>query len=786
MLWSLSWIIAIELLALGALPLAVHFFGSFPDRGYTFAKPLGMLVVAYLCWLTGTFGLLRFDRGTIAFVLVAVATASWVRWGRETLRELSFARRSILVSEALFLLFFAAAALVRAYNPEIAGTEKPMDFALMNSLYRGSALPPEDPWMSGFSMSYYYFGYLLIAMVAKLSGVPASVGYNLGVALVFALLLAGSFSLAFNLISLLVPRWRLVPRLLGSLLAPVLVGIMGNLEILFEVLANRAVGGAAFWNWVGVKGIQVASQPIGWFPDGHWWWWRASRIVPTTKPDGINEFPFFSFLLGDLHPHFTMLPWAVLAIAVALAALTKGGELWQGIDRCLWVVVPAVVLGALLVGNSWDFPSYTALFWLAGIVGALSAATTLTPALSQRERESDSLSQRESSSLSLWERVGVRAGGSHQLSYTLKYLGLVSICSVLLYSPFMLGFASQTRGIGLSADKTPLPSMLIIFGPFLLAMAGFLTWRGWPGRAEGASEKRLRVTLLLALGWLLILGSWFAGSSVLLLGFLALVGAAALSRPLDVPQRFLIILAALGFLLILGPEWVFLVDLFGTRMNTVFKFHYQAWLMLGLASSVGAAWLMGSARSEHARGHVHGVLRLAFGLGLALLVGVGLLYPLGATPSKADGFKGRPTLDGAAFYQATRPDDYAAIQWLSRIAGERAVVLEATGGEYSEYARVATFSGLPTVLGWAGHEIQWRGRAEEPQQRSADLDVIYRTGARDSVVSLLHKYGVAYVFVGSLETEKYGASVADRFEGMLDPVYRQGKVIIYKVPGSAA
>lgn len=744
MLWFLSWLVAVELLGLAVLPLAVHLFSRLPDRGYLFAKPLGILVVGYACWLLGVFGMLRFQRATVAVLLVALGVVCWAAWGRFSLKHLSSALPAIWFSEGLFVLCLAAAALVRAFNPEISGTEKPMDFALLNGIHRSEVLPPEDPWMSGHSISYYYFGYLLLAMVAKLSAVPASVAYNLGVALAFALLLAGVHSLAFNALSALDIGRRISMRLVAALLAPLMVGVMGNLEIGFEVLAARGFGDPSFWQWVGIKGLQPALEAEGWFPTSHWWWWRASRIIPTIKPDGINEFPYFSFLLGDLHPHFTALPWALLAVALSMAAPMGAAARKPEVDGdWLWVVVPALSLGFLLVGNSWDFPTYTALFWLA-----------------------------------------VLAGSARKPIPAVRRLALTSVCSVLLYWPFLLGFSSQTRGIGLSADKTPLLSMLIIFGPFFFILTCFLIWRAWPSSREQIDRRaRARRRALVGVGASLIFISWFVGTTALLLGLLVMAGAAYRLRlvdpeaegPAPAAEGFLLLAVFLGLLLVLVPEYLFLVDLFGTRMNTVFKFHYQAWLMLGFASAVSAAWMLTRMRPLAARWFVVG--------GAALLLCVALLYPVAATLSKTQNFRVRPTLDGTAFYQTVRAEDYAAIRWLAQNVPGRPVVLEATGGEYSEYARVSTFSGLPTVLGWAGHEVQWRGRGEEPRQRAQDIEAMYRTADRATTMELLEKYRVEYVFVGSLEISLYGSDVAQRFDGLLEPVYRQGRVTIYKVPG---
>lgn len=738
MQWFLTWVLALEALALAALPLSTRLFDRLPDRGFLFAKPLGILLVGYCAWLTGVFGLVRYDRASLLVLTVLLGAAVWVAWGREALRHLASVMPALLVSEGLFLLFLGAATAVRAYSPEIAGTEKPMDFAFLNALHRTETLPPEDPWMSGRGISYYYFGYLLISVVGKLSGVPASVAYNLGVALVFALLLALAFSLAYSLLGLLRPMWGTTRRSMAALFAPLMVGLMGNLEIGLEVLAARGYSNDGFWKLTGIKGLQVAAEPQGWFPSGHWWWWRASRVIPTTKPDGINEFPYFSFLLGDLHPHYTVLPWALLAVGLALAAFVRRAEGrapmlpgWTGL------AVPALVLGSLLVSNSWDFPTYTGLVLLCALIPL--PATELNRG---------------------------------RLLAAARPLAALALASVLLYLPFLLGFSSQTRGLGLSGDQTPLPSLLIIFGPFLLVLLAYLCWRAWPpgGRRAVLFGAALALAVL----------SPLLGSTALLLGLLALVALAAmrLAEAGDEPRAFaaagfVLILVGTGLLLVLGPEFVFIMDLFGTRMNTVFKFHYQAWLLLGVASTVALAW-MGSSLLPT-------VARAAVLLAAGLLVSIGLLYPLAATAARAQDFRGPATLDGAAFLAASRPDDFAAIRWLSALPG-RPVVAEAAGGAYSEYARISTFSGLPAVLGWGGHETQWRGRSDEVDRRTADLDTIYR-GERSRAQELLKAYGVRYVVAGSLEAEKYGPAVAERFDGMLDLAFRQGRTSVYRVPG---
>jgi len=99
----------------------------------------------------------------------------------------------------LFLVAFAAWAVVRAANPEAVGTEKPMELAFINAILRSPNFPPHDPWLSGYAISYYYFGYVIIAMLAKFTGTAGGIAFNLGISLIFALSACGAFGLVYNL-----------------------------------------------------------------------------------------------------------------------------------------------------------------------------------------------------------------------------------------------------------------------------------------------------------------------------------------------------------------------------------------------------------------------------------------------------------------------------------------------------------------------------------------------------------------------------------------------------------
>jgi uncharacterized membrane protein len=183
----------------------------------------------------------------------------------------------------------------------------------------------------------------------------------------------------------------------------------------------------------------------------------------------------------------------------------------------------------------------------------------------------------------------------------------------------------------------------------------------------------------------------------------------------------------------------------------------------------------------------------AFSLLCLVLFGATMLYPHKATLLRTDGFQNPATLDGMDWMRRFHPEDYAAAQWLGThgaSAGVRApVIVEATGGAYSEYGRMATQTGFPTILGWDQHERLWRGARinAEVEARQRDLDAIYSAGTLDQIRSLLDKYKVAYVVVGYLEQQKYGATGglakfdAAAASGGLQVAFHQGQTAVYKV-----
>ncbi|MBI2303278.1 MAG: hypothetical protein HYU86_00830 [Chloroflexi bacterium] len=768
MTWVIVWWLWAEVLGLLALPLTFLLFRNLPDRGYVFSKAFGLLLISYLLWLGAFSRLLPNSRGTLFLLLWVVGLGSLLALRTHRHQLASFLRANlglVTIAEGVFLLAFLLMTVVRAYNPEIQHTEQLMDFAFLNGVFQSPFFPPVDPWLSGYSISYYYFGYLMMAAVTKLTLIDTAVAYNLALPLLFALTAVGAFGLVYNMIRLSSPGVTNKGTAMGfGLIAVLFVLGIGNLEGALELLYAHGWGTEGFWRWVSIKGLTEPYQSATWYPTQSWWWWRATRVIDTLVDSRsidytITEFPFFSFLLGDLHPHLMALPFGLMGLGLALQAMASGqGREWLRSHPLVFLGV-ALSMGALGFLNSWDLITFLIIF-LAAI--ALS---------SWREEEPFS-----------WR----------------KYIPsaiLVTLIAFVLFIPFYWSFRSQVGGILPVRGVSTRPfHYLLIWGFFLflgLSLAVSLVRKSL-GKA-GLFRLGLAAGGVVATPWLVWSGIELAIGLMqgdLGVSLSAVAGKLGSLWPLMIVLTFLLVLVVraneakgltFALLLLWGGvfltylcELFFVLDFFGNRMNTVFKIYYQVWLLLAISGAFALYYVSQKLRATSLPG-------LLWRGGVATLLAASLFYPVAALYSKTDGFRSQPILDGLAFAANNNAGEAEAIHWLKDNVLEGSVVVEATGGDYSEYGRIAGRTGLPTILGWPGHELQWRGSSRPFQGRAEDVAEIYRTtdGARQG--SIIDKYGVSYIYLGPLERKTYGIQSLGVLPPFLGVAFQKGEVTIYRV-----
>jgi YYY domain-containing protein len=770
------WIVALVGAGLVGFPYAWLVARSLPDRGSGLARVVGLLLVTWLVWWLASLRLVPFGRVAIWLSVAIVAAGAIAIFARRRHEILSWVRadwRLVLTVEAVFWVLFALFLFVRWSNPDLwhpsRGGEKPMDFAYLNAVIKSTSFPPFDPWFAGGQMNYYYYGFVQVAALAKLTGIPPAIAYNLAIPTLAGLLGAASFSAAFGLASY--ARRSAVPV---ALLAAGFVVLLGNLG---ELRVIRS--------WLNHEQIPV-----------EWWFWNPTRVIHPGEgePGPITEMPAFTYIFGDLHAHAMALPLAALAVALVVAVVRHAGR--PGLP---WLTMGllGVVLGALWVTNTWDLPTYT-LVALCGLALAVFAG-------------------------------GVSRRGLFLLA---AGAALVVAVAYVAFLPFHLHYEAVFDGVQRwEGRRSRFVDYLTVNGFFLFVIVSGLVVQFAFARDLSSVARAYRLGLgrrarldrfrelhgsLVHGGRLYVLGlrtvpvapafavvcaafgHGAAAAAVAIAAIAVLAWPARRRRGTSVREqalrRLAIVFVVLGLALTIAVEYYVLRNIDIGRTNTVFKVYLQVWVLWALAAAVSVGVIY--ERLPRVNVWVREPWRVAF----VLLFFSAALYPILAARAKIDDrfdtSVGR-TLDGTAYMRTAEfydqkttiatNDDRDAIRWVEEHVDGSPVFAEVNTAPtlYGWQQRYAVYTGNPTVVGWDWHQRQQRTvQSEQVWDRVHAIQRLYGTADPEQAYKILRRYGASYAVLGPLERAYYPKGTAKWVEGegrFWTVAYRNPGVTIYRV-----
>ena len=724
----------------GLLPAAA-LFPTLRSGGVLYARPLALVVISVAAWWIGWSGVIPYGLGALGFVLAALWAATAITAiRRPDLVTLVVSRwRLILVGEVAFIIVFALVALARAQAPNAAATEKPMDLLMLTAVHRAEVLPPPDPWLSGEAVSYYHLGHLTTDVVGQLSGNGPEIGFNLGIAMIGALAGTAMFGLAGDVFALSPIRRR------GSRWVAGIGGLLAFLWVA-PLSSHRDI----------VSILLDAETPL---LQGWWWWWDATRVLP--RP--ITEFPAFSMLLGDLHAHVLALPISLIAIAISVTTFQGQTPLtWRWwLRNPIALGLAGAVFAALFMTNSWDVLTFGPLWFGAAVVANRRVG---------------------------WSWPFALFNGA-------RFLALPVAAALLLAAPFIANLESTARSLSLVSVEASDPGnwLLIWLVPLVPLLLGAFALRVG-GERSPALIGALVAAVAVAV-WALL--QVVAGNADVLLerssGWVVLAILAALiglgtaavvraERERDPARAAWLALAVGAGVMMLATELLNIETATVGRFNTVFKLWYHLWTIIALAGAIAFAMVVDRVQwRAWLPDWRHPAATVALATGVVIYLGAFVYAPAMALSRANEGQQAG--LDALVYLERSDPGLAGAIEFAREdLDPRRHVLLQAVSDAYGSSGYLAAASGVPTVLNWPGHQLQWRGAEAPLAGRREAVDRIYELGAVTEAEQLAASYGVTHVYVGRDERTQFGNGVAERFAGWTLAWEGAGSVI-FLVPG---
>ena len=832
------WSMLVFLFGIGVFPLTARIFGKFGTGGFIISQALGIILTSLVIWTFTYMQITRFNLPCVIGVYAVIAAACW---GIKPLRKAALAKLSepvfverAVLEETAFVVIFCLMCYFKGFLSEINGQEKYMDYGFILSMLRNDTLPAKDMWLSGNSINYYYFGQFLWALVIKCSMIKPAIAYNIAMCTATALPFAMAFSFGTILIETAIQHGfhdSPIPKYLGGTLTAFAVSIWGNSHSFFydpDSIGNNIVPVFA------KLGCEVGDYKNFFYPDSTRYIGYNPKITNAGGDFTIEEFPFYSYLIGDLHAHvismMIVLVIACLMLAFinsaaypngaemklkrTLANLKPGGRLAEEFKVTLTLpfILSAVLLGVAQMTNYWDFLFYFIFISMASLIVNVRISKVFTD---------------------LWGAIYFVMNTAFILSFYLlggsDPLLLISLEAILmvfayLFSvldpcaltrtsfqmsfmftiahvaalPFNLKFDMISNSLSRVINNSTVYQLFILWGTHVIIGVVFFIWvlvtknyRLSGGKGKAAPSGDVVTEDMNHNGWTNPVQKFFGTRNI--------------------ADVFVCGIVVVGIMFIIAPEIFYVKDIYTDgylRSNTMFKFTFAAFIMLSEAMCYAATRLIWFVNKKG----LYSTPALITGFVSIILMVIPGHYPLAALQQRNDGLS-YTGLDGTTYIETHQSPDFyeeyggnltsylKAAEWFNENVKGSPVICEGYGDSYTDRCIISAYTGLPTVFGWQTHEWLWRygsivdketaKTVEDPEDlvlhkliypRQSDIDTIYESEDPELIRSVINKYDVRYIVLGGLEYSQFDGDNTDLFYDMFgEPVFTYEDLLIFKV-----
>lgn len=848
----LRWYLMLVLFGIISFPFSCYIFKGHGTGGFFFSKIITLLLSSLLVW---TFTYLKVFAFNEVFICLSAVILLAAFYAPEAFRNALSGKitekyfvEKLTLEETVFAVMFVLLCFFKGMKPEINGQEKFMDYGFIMSMLRNPSLPAGDMWLSGYSINYYYFGQFIYALFIKISGIKPGIGYNLAMCSSIALPFGMCYSIGTYLTDASRRNGLSCPKAVTyvtGLLTAFAAMIFGNSHSFFYDPNSIGHNLLAYIQKHKLFGIDVghidtfyypdSTRYIGYNPDS-----SLVEGIASGADKTIEEFPFYSYLIGDLHAHVvsTMLVLLIMSVCIALLVRISDTAMTEVIPPSSKVLIPltavsierrrdfviynikrvitpelaliGVLLGCAQMTNYWDFLIYfvfTSMTLLvvmtlrsnhfSTIAGGISFAVIIAGILGVYLL----LGQSPAPHFLMQLLVLILAASLATLfpctlSRTSFGMSFVFTLATLTALPFNMNFDMISNSIAACVNHSSFFQLSILWGVHVIVVIVFTV-----------------VTIIFKNNRLQNSSSSEESAPVTMPDEKSLNVVSRFVRERNITDIFVCGMGITGILMLIAPEIFYVRDIYVggyLRANTMFKFTYAGFIILSVAMIYSIARLYFIVSSSGKFSNICFVTAIV----LTLLLFIPGHYPLLALKQRNGDLdiKRFKTLDGTAYavdyassytghFQTGNLMEYMdAINWFNTNVEGPHVIMESYGESYTDYNIVSAYTGLQTVCGWQTHEWLWRFHGvvdpetnlfgSDPDYdvwelyltpRYHDIATVYTSEDSDDIKDVLTRYGVEYVVVGDLERNRFRRDNTGMIAQFGEIVFISGDLAIIRI-----
>jgi len=666
----------------------------------------------------------------ISYVFIIFSTFIYL-YKNKLIKESIYSIFSIEI--LLFILIFLLLIFIRLLNPDIINTEKIMEFMILTSVLEGSNFVPKDLWFHNNNISYYSYGYFIFSSIPNILYIKSEIAFNLILPIVISLSFLSVNNLLFTLGSKLYnAKYFLLP-----FFCFIFIFFFAPLASIIEFINHAGLGSQNFYNFISIEGInQIKESKIFW-PEDNWWWFSISRIIGYKNSSlgisdyTINEFPAFSIILGDIHPHLLAVPFLILSFALIFNLFKE--KRFANYDLFL---MNLLILITILI-NPW---------YLVPIIWFLFINIFFLYIKSFNKIFNNLL--------------------------FIKLIGptlIIVLITIIFINPSnQLGFP-YIRFVKISSKF----HHLILYWGFSLIPINIYLFKNFFLDFNKSSYYKVFIFIVVFLMILTLLSnrffidfSFFINYVLILILFSFTLSTTIILILRNNKDKYLLILILSNVSIIYGTEFFYIIDLFNNRMNTIFKFYYVSYIILNIISFYVIYLFLKNISS---------IKKYLFIVFVLIILSPSLWWTVASIKSRNSENLGSISINGLNYLSEYDKD---AIIFIKQNIPKNETVLEGVGKSYTKSNIFSSSTGRSTVLGWVNHQLQWRNDSTSIMDLNNEIEDFYINPSVNH--EIINKFKISYIIYSDYEKLRYKKSKNSNFN-QFNLIFQNKKINIYSI-----